>query len=429
MTQICEARKGNITPEVRAVAAQERIEPELLASRVAAGEVVILKNRLHSIEKVCGVGNGLRTKVNANIGTSSDIADIGLEVEKAKVAVAAGADTIMDLSSAGDLDRIRQAVMDAAPVPIGTVPIYQAAIECAARKGGIVHMTVDDLFAVLQRQAEQGVDFFTVHCGVTLSALERLRKEGRVTDVVSRGGSFHITWMVANERENPLYEQFDRLLEIAKRYDITLSLGDGFRPGSLADATDRAQVQELITLGELAKTAWDEGVQVMIEGPGHLPLREVEANVLLEKKLCHGAPFYVLGPLVTDVAPGYDHIVSAIGGAIAAAAGADFLCYVTAGEHLRLPTVQDVRDGVIVTRIAAHVADLAKGIPGAEEWDLAMARARKALDWERQIALAIDPVTARRAREEAPPEQNDVCTMCGEYCALKLVTETLGHKD
>jgi len=413
---------------MRAVAAQEQVDVEVLAERIAAGEVVLLKNNKHAIDKICGVGKGLRTKVNANLGTSSDVVDVELEVEKAKVAVAAGADTIMDLSSGGQLDDIRQAIMAAAPVPIGTVPIYQAAIEAAARRGGIVHMTVDDLFGVLERQAEQGVDFFTVHCGVTLSALERLRKEGRVTDIVSRGGSFHVTWMVANDRENPLYEHFDRLLALAKRYDITLSLGDGFRPGSLADATDRAQVQELITLGELAKVAWEEGVQVMIEGPGHLPLSEVEANVLLEKKLCHGAPFYVLGPLVTDVAPGYDHIVSAIGGAVAGAAGADFLCYVTAGEHLCLPTVEDVREGVIVARIAAHVADIAKALPGAATWDKAMARARKALDWERQMALAIDPEAVRRAREQSPPEQSDVCTMCGEYCALKLVSETLGHK-
>lgn len=428
MNQILEARRGNITPEMRAVASQEHIEVEVLASRIAAGEVVLLKNTKHAIDRICGVGKGLRTKVNANLGTSSDVVDVDLEVEKAKVAVAAGADTVMDLSSGGQLDEIRCAIIAAAPVPIGTVPIYQAAIESAARRGGIVHMTVDDLFGVMERQAEQGVDFFTVHCGVTLSALERLRNEGRVTDIVSRGGSFHVTWMVANERENPLYEHFDRLLELAKRYDITLSLGDGFRPGSLADATDRAQVHELITLGELAKAAWEEGVQVMIEGPGHLPLTEVEANVLLEKKLCHGAPFYVLGPLVTDVAPGYDHIVSAIGGAVAGAAGADFLCYVTAGEHLCLPTVEDVRTGVIVARIAAHVADIAKGVPGAGEWDKGMARARKALDWQRQMTLAIDPEMVRRARQQSPPQESDVCTMCGEYCALKLVTETLGHR-
>ncbi|MGQ9560742.1 MAG: phosphomethylpyrimidine synthase ThiC [Candidatus Oleimicrobiaceae bacterium] len=428
MNQILEARRGNITPEMRAVASQEHIEVEVLASRIAAGEVVLLKNTKHAIDRICGVGKGLRTKVNANLGTSSDVVDVDLEVEKAKVAVAAGADTVMDLSSGGQLDEIRCAIMAAAPVPIGTVPIYQAAIESAARRGGIVHMTVDDLFGVMERQAEQGVDFFTVHCGVTLSALERLRNEGRVTDIVSRGGSFHVTWMVANERENPLYEHFDRLLELAKRYDITLSLGDGFRPGSLADATDRAQVHELLTLGELAKAAWEEGVQVMIEGPGHLPLTEVEANVLLEKKLCHGAPFYVLGPLVTDVAPGYDHIVSAIGGAVAGAAGADFLCYVTAGEHLCLPSVDDVRTGVIVARIAAHVADIAKGVPGAAEWDKGMARARKALDWQRQMALAIDPEMVRRARQQSPPQESDVCTMCGEYCALKLVTETLGHR-
>ncbi|MGQ9853334.1 MAG: phosphomethylpyrimidine synthase ThiC [Candidatus Oleimicrobiaceae bacterium] len=428
MNQILEARRGNITPEMRAVASQEHIEVEVLASRIAAGEVVLLKNTKHAIDRICGVGKGLRTKVNANLGTSSDVVDVDLEVEKAKVAVAAGADTVMDLSSGGQLDEIRCAIMAAAPVPIGTVPIYQAAIESAARRGGIVHMTVDDLFGVMERQAEQGVDFFTVHCGVTLSALERLRNEGRVTDIVSRGGSFHVTWMVANERENPLHEHFDRLLELAKRYDITLSLGDGFRPGSLADATDRAQVHELLTLGELAKAAWEEGVQVMIEGPGHLPLTEVEANVLLEKKLCHGAPFYVLGPLVTDVAPGYDHIVSAIGGAVAGAAGADFLCYVTAGEHLCLPSVDDVRTGVIVARIAAHVADIAKGVPGAAEWDKGMARARKALDWQRQMALAIDPEMVRRARQQSPPQESDVCTMCGEYCALKLVTETLGHR-
>ncbi len=429
MTQLSEAKKGNITAEMERVARDEHIEVSLLAEGIAKGEIVILKNATRQLERICAVGKGLRTKVNANLGTSSDLVDINQEIKKAKIAVDAGADTVMDLSSAGDLDVIRTAILDAAPVPIGTVPIYQAAIETAESKHGIVQMTVDDIFKVLAKQAVQGVDFFTLHCGVTQNSLERLRKEGRVMDVVSRGGSFHLTWMVANDAENPLFEQYDRVLELAKKYDITLSLGDGFRPGSLADSTDRAQVEELITLGELAKAAWEEDVQVMIEGPGHIPLHEIATNIQLEKKLCHGAPFYVLGPLVTDVAPGYDHVVSAIGGAQAGAAGADFLCYVTAAEHLRLPTLQDVHDGIIVTRIAAHAADIAKGLPGALEWDLNMSRARKALDWEKQFALAIDPDLARRTRKAHQPDLNEVCTMCGEYCAVKLVRETLNDNS
>ena len=425
MTQISEARKGNITPEMTHIAEAENIDPQVVAQRVANGEIVILKNKLRSNINYCGVGKGLSTKVNANLGTSSDLISIKKEVAKARAALRAKTDTVMDLSSSGDLDEIREAILAAAPVPLGTVPIYQAAIEIAAKKGGIVKMTPDDIFEVLERQAQQGVDFFTVHCGVTLSSFERLKKEGRVMDVVSRGGSFHLTWMVSNGRENPLYEYYDRVLEIAKKYDITLSLGDGFRPGSLADATDRSQVEELITLGELAQKALEEDVQVMIEGPGHVPLREITTNIQLQKKLCHGAPFYVLGPLVTDIAPGYDHVVSAIGGAQAGAAGADFLCYVTAAEHLRLPTEQDVYDGVIVTRIAAHAADIAKGLPGAFEWDNKMSRARKALDWEKQFDLSIDPELARRMRKERQPDDSEVCTMCGEYCAVKLVSETL----
>jgi len=425
MTQMEAARRGTITPEIAQVARDEGIPAEVVAQRVAQGKVVILKNRIWNTKPV-GVGQGLRTKVNANLGTSSEYSDIEREVEKARAAVKAGADTVMDLSTGGPLDEVRRAVRKAVEVPLGTVPIYQAAVEVAERRGGIIHMTVDDLFRVLEKQAEDGVDFFTVHCGVTLGSLERLRKQGRVLDVVSRGGSFLITWMVYNERENPLYEHFDRLLDLAKKYDVTLSLGDGMRPGSLLDATDRAQIEELITLGELTKVAWEQGVQVMIEGPGHVPIDQVELNIQLQKQLCHGAPFYVLGPLVTDVAPGYDHIVCAIGGALAARAGADFLCYVTPAEHLRLPTVEDVREGVIVTRIAAHAADIAKGVPGAREWDERMSQARKRLDWQRQFELAIDGEKARRMWEEASEPENGACSMCGEYCAIKLVEKALG---
>ena len=445
MTQIEHAKQGDLTPEIQQVAQKEGMEPETLAQLVANGQVVILKNSASSYTDAIGLGKGLRTKVNANIGTSPQFPDVKREIEKTRIAVQAGADTIMDLSTGGDLDAVRRAIRQATSAPLGTVPIYQAAIETATHAGGIIKMTVDDLFAVLERQAKDGVDFFTVHCGVTLSALERLRQQGRLMNIVSRGGSFLITWMIANERENPLYEHFDRLLELAHRYDIVLSLGDGMRPGALADATDRAQVQELLLLGELTKRAWEYGVQVMIEGPGHLPLDHIETNVRMEKLLCHGAPFYVLGPLVTDVAPGYDHIVSAIGGALAAWAGADFLCYVTPGEHLRLPSPEDVRQGVIVARIAAHAADIAKSLPGASNWDLEMAKARKQLNWKKQFELAIDPELAQRLYTEATVQaesseektQTDIhisekepigaepCSMCGKYCAIKLVEKAL----
>ena len=424
MTQMEAARRGVVTPEMEQVAQQEKVDVETLAKHLAEGTAIILKNRV-SPTRPLGVGKGLRTKVNANLGTSSEVADIQMEIEKAKVAVAAGADTIMDLSTGGDLDAARRAIRGAVDVPLGTVPIYQIAVEVAEQRGSIVHMTVDDIFDVLERQAEDGVDFFTVHCGVTLSALERLKKQGRELDIVSRGGSFLVTWMVYNERENPLYEHYDRLLELAKRYDVALSLGDGMRPGALADATDRAQIEELITLGELTKAAWEQDVQVMIEGPGHVPLDQIELNIELEKKLCHGAPFYVLGPIVTDIAPGYDHIVSAIGGAVAARAGADFLCYVTPSEHLRLPTVEDVREGAVVARIAAHAADIAKGIPGALDWDRKMAQARKQLDWTTQFSLALDSKKAKSMWEEAEEPSNGACTMCGDFCAIKLVEEAL----
>lgn len=427
MTQMSEARKGNITPEMEFIAKEEHIKIDLLLERMSKGEIIIPKNIKHNISPV-GIGTGLKTKVNANIGTSTDYFDIEKEIEKAKAAVQAGAHVIMDLSTGGNIQENRRRIMEQVKVVIGTVPIYEAAIAAIESKGALVKMTSDDLFRVLESQAEEGVDFFTVHCGLTRAAFERLRNQGRVMDIVSRGGSFLTTWMVANEKENPLYEEFDRLLEICRKYDVTLSLGDGLRPGAIADATDRAQIEELLTLGELTKRAWEQDVQVMIEGPGHVPLNQIKTNIQLEKMLCNNAPFYVLGPLVTDIAPGYDHITSAIGGAIAAEAGADFLCYVTAGEHLRLPDVNEVREGVIAARIAAHAADIAKGLPGAMEWDNKMSQARKNLDWDQQIKISIDPEKAARLREEGRPEQNDVCSMCGEYCAVRLVNDILNKK-
>ena len=392
MTQLEYARQGTITEKMQAAALAEGVEPEFIRAGIAAGNIIICHNVKHLNGTPLAVGKGLRTKINANIGSSADDLDIEKELEKARVAVAAGADAIMDLSTGGPVDEIRRAIIAETSACIGTVPLYQAALDAVRnKKKAIVEMTVEDIFAGVLKHAEDGVDFITVHCGVTRASVERMRREGRIMDVVSRGGAFTIEWMAHNNMENPLYEHFDRLLEITKAFDMTLSLGDGFRPGCLADATDRAQIHELIILGELTQRAQAYGVQVMIEGPGHMPLNQIEANVLLQKRLCHGAPFYVLGPLVTDIAPGYDHITSAIGGTIAAAAGADFLCYVTPSEHLRLPTVEDVREGVMACRIAGHAADIVKGVKGAMEKDTQMARCRKKLDWEGQFALAIDP--------------------------------------
>lgn len=425
MTQLELARQGVISPEMELVARHEGVEAEVVRLGVARGTIVIPANINHAGLSPCGIGQGLRTKVNANIGTSSDFGSIDTELKKLGVAVAAGAEVVMDLSTGGDIAAIRQAVLAASSVPVGTVPIYQAGIEAINKHGAIVKMTVDELFAAIEEHARDGVDFITVHCGVTQSAIGRLKKQGRVTDVVSRGGAFLIGWIAYNDCENPLYEHYDRLLEIAGRYDVTLSLGDGMRPGSLADATDRAQVDELLTIGELVERARQAGVQAMVEGPGHLPLNQIEANVRLEKSVCHGAPFYVLGPLVTDVAAGYDHITSAIGGAVAAAAGADFLCYVTPAEHLSLPDPEDVRQGVIASRIAAHAGDIAKGVKGAEQWDLEMSQARKRLDWEEQARLALDPARSRQVHGKHA-SAGAACSMCGEYCAMALVEEYLG---
>ncbi|MFZ2949603.1 MAG: phosphomethylpyrimidine synthase ThiC [Desulfuromonadaceae bacterium] len=426
MTQLEYARRGLITEKIQAAAAAEGVTPEFIRDGIAAGNIVICHNVKHTNGTPLAVGAGLRTKVNANIGSSSDDTDMEKELEKARVAVKYGADAIMDLSTGGPVDEIRKAIIAETNACIGSVPLYQAALDAVRVKNkAIVDMTVDDIFAGIIKHAEDGVDFITVHCGVTRGTVERMKNEGRLMDVVSRGGAFTIEWMSYNNKENPLFEHFDKLLEITKEYDMTLSLGDGFRPGCLADATDRAQIHELLLLGELTQRAQEAGVQVMIEGPGHVPLNQIQTNIQLQKRLCHGAPFYVLGPLVTDIAPGYDHITCAIGGAIAAAAGADFLCYVTPSEHLCLPNVQDVRDGVIATRIAAHAADIAKGVKGAMAKDIAMAKCRKKLDWEGQFALAMDPDKAREYRANSPVADHGACTMCGEFCAYKLMDDAM----
>jgi len=424
VTQLELAIQGTVSQQMRSVARQEGLRPAEVRRGIADGAIVIPANPNHAGLRPRGIGKGLRTKVNANLGTSSDFGDAATELRKMKAAVAAGADAIMDLSTGGDIAGVRQSIIRACRLPIGTVPIYQAAIEAIQKRGAIVAMTADELFTAIEQQAIDGVDFMTVHSGVTMSAIERLRAEGRVTDVVSRGGAFLIGWMLHNQRENPLYEQYDRLLELARKYDVTLSLGDGMRPGSLADATDRAQVQELIILGELVERAWKAGVQVMVEGPGHVPLDQITANVQLQKSICRGAPFYVLGPLVTDIGAGYDHITGAIGGAIAAAAGADFLCYVTQAEHLSLPDIEDVRSGVMASRIAGHAADIVKGVKGARERDRQMAVARKKLDWEAQANLALDPARVRKVHGRYSTK-GTACSMCGDYCAMDVVGKYL----
>ena len=423
MTQKIKAQEGVITKEMAIVAREEEVSPEWLRGNIASGRIIIPANRNHNGLRPIGIGEGLRIKVNTNLGTSSDHIDLEEELKKLKVSIQAGTDTVMDLSTGGDLKAIRKEILKHASIPLGTVPIYQAAVEAVTKRRALAEMTEEDIFDVIERQAEEGVDFMTVHCGVTRSSLERLRRDRRLMGVVSRGGSLLIEWMIHTDKENPLYEQFDRLLEIAKKYDVTLSLGDGLRPGCLADATDRPQVEETIILGELTERAWAEGVQVMIEGPGHVPLDQIEANVLLGKRLCKGAPFYVLGPLVTDITPGYDHIACAIGGAIAGRAGADFLCYVTPSEHLRLPSVDDVKEGVIATRIAAHAADIARGSQKAFQMDMEMSKARKEFDWEKQIELSIDPEKAKRYHEGGKSTEKDRCTMCGEFCAIKKVKD------
>ncbi len=423
MTQREAALKNKITEEMKIVSKNENIDLQTLVEKMQRGEVIIPKNKNHKIKRISGIGKGLKTKINVNIGTSPVHMDIKEEIEKMKIAEKYGADTIMDLSLGVLLNKVRAEILRNTSLPVGTVPVYQVGFELSKQKRKIEDMTIDDILKVIQRQAEEGVDFMTVHSGVTLSSLERLEREGRVLNIVSRGGSMLVAWMKYNKKENPMYEYFDKIIEIAKEYDVTLSLGDGFRPGAIVDATDRSQIEELIILGELAEKAWDAGVQVMIEGPGHVPLNQIVTNIQLEKELCHNAPFYVLGPIVTDIAPGYDHITSAIGGSLAAFAGADFLCYVTPSEHLKLPTVEDVKEGTIASKIAAHSADIAKGVPAAMDWDRKMAEARHSLDWEKQINLSLDPEKSRKYREESESSGDEFCSMCGDFCAIKQINE------
>jgi phosphomethylpyrimidine synthase len=415
MTQMEQAKRGTITEAMRYVAAVEGMEPEDLRRRIAAGAAIIPRNVRHDFNPI-GVGAGLSTKVNANIGTSGHHQQLHEEVEKLRMAIACGAEMVMDLSTGDELDYVRGELQKRCSVILGTVPIYQA----VADRKSVYDMTADDLFDVIERHARSGVDFVTVHCGVTREAVRRMDADGRIAGIVSRGGSMLASWIARTGEENPLLGQYDRLLDIAFEYDMTLSLGDGIRPGATGDATDAAQITELLTLGELTRRAHARSVQVMIEGPGHVPIDQIEANVMLEKRICRGAPFYVLGPLTSDIGAGYDHITGAIGGAVASAAGADVLCYLTPAEHLRLPTIEDVRDGVIATKIAAHSGDLAKGVFGAKERDDQMSLYRKHLDWEGQYRLALDPEKARALRLMSEDYDKAVCTMCGTLCSMAL---------
>jgi len=423
-TQLEYAKRRTITEEMKEIASAERLSPEYVMRGVAQGRIVVVRNLEREIPPL-GIGEGLKIKVNANIGTSKDICDVERELEKARVAQEAGSDTLMDLSTGGDIDAIRRRILRETSIPLGTVPIYQAAIEAQEKHGAIVDMTEDDIFNVIERNARDGVDFITVHCGINRESVERVTRHKRLMGIVSRGGTFLTARILHTGEENPLYENYGYLLEIAREHDMTLSLGDGLRPGCIHDATDGPQIQELLTIGELVDRARDVGVQTIVEGPGHIPLDQIEANVRLEKSVCKGAPFYVLGPLVTDIAPGYDHIVGAIGGAIAAMAGADYLCYVTPTEHIGLPDVEDVREGVIVTRIAAHAADLVRRRDVAAEWDYEMSKARSEFDWGKQISLALNPRKARRIREERSPGKpnEEGCSMCGDFCAIKILKQ------
>ena len=421
-TQMEAARRGVLTKEMAAVAEKERIGTDKLMGLMAEGRAIIPCNRLHSALSPNGLGSMLKTKINVNLGTSRDMTDLEMEFKKVQSAVEMGAEAIMDLSSFGDTRKFRRHLTGNCTAMIGTVPIYDAVVYY---NKPLAQITTEEWIDIARMHAEDGVDFMTIHCGINRDTAHKFKKNKRLTNIVSRGGSIIFAWMEMTGKENPFYERFDELLEICRDYDVTLSLGDACRPGCLADATDASQVEELITLGELTKRAWERDVQVMIEGPGHMPLNQIAANMEIEKTLCHGAPFYVLGPIVTDVAPGYDHITSAIGGALAAASGAAFLCYVTPAEHLRLPYVNDDKEGFVAARIAAHAADIAKGVPGAREWDDRMSFARKKLDWEKMFELAIDPEKARRYRAESKPEKEDTCSMCGNFCAVRNMNRIL----
>lgn len=425
-TQIDAARKGIITKEMEIVAEKEGMNVEILRGLVAEGKVAIPANKNHKSLSPEGVGQGLRTKINVNLGISKDCCDLDKELEKVRVAIEMKAEAIMDLSNYGKTEGMRKKIVDMSPAMIGTVPIYDAV---GFYDKELKDITAEEFLKVVEKHGEDGVDFITIHAGLNRESAATFKRNKRLTHIVSRGGSLLFAWMELNNKENPFYEHFDRVLDICEKYDMTISLGDACRPGSIADATDASQIKELITLGELTKRAWARNVQVIIEGPGHMAINEIEANMLLEKKLCHGAPFYVLGPLVTDVAPGYDHITSAIGGAIAATYGADFLCYVTPAEHLRLPDLQDMKEGIVATKIAAHAADIAKGIKGARNWDNEMSKARADIDWNKMFELAIDPEKPKKYREGSTPEHMDSCTMCGKMCSMRTMKKILNGED
>lgn len=425
-TQMDAAKKGIITKEMEAVAKKENIDLEVLRKGIAEGRIVIPANKNHKSLNPEGIGEGLKTKINVNLGISRDCPNVDEELEKVKSAIDMNVEAIMDLSSFGKTEEFRRGLVDMSSAIVGTVPVYDAV---GFYDKELKDISSKEFLDVVRKHGEDGVDFVTVHAGMNKRTAEVFKKNNRITNIVSRGGSLLYGWMELNNKENPFYEHFDELLDICEEYDMTISLGDALRPGSIEDGTDGPQIEELIVLGELTKRAWKRNIQIMIEGPGHIAINEIEANVLLEKKLCHGAPFYVLGPIVTDVAPGYDHITSAIGGAIAASSGADFLCYVTPAEHLKLPDLDDMKEGIIAAKIAAHAGDIAKGVSGAKEWDLNMSKARKNLDWEEMFKLSIDEEKARRYRKESTPEHEDSCTMCGKMCSVRNMNRIMEGKD
>lgn len=425
-TQMDAAKKGIITKEMELVAQKEHMDINLLREKIAQGKIVIPANKNHKSLSAEGIGEGLKTKINVNLGISKDCCNIEVELDKVRAAIDMKAEAIMDLSSYGKTEEFRKRLVDMSKAMIGTVPIYDAV---GFYDKELKDITAEEFLKVVEKHAMDGVDFMTIHAGMNKETAEVFKRNPRLTNIVSRGGSLLYAWMELNNRENPFYEYYDKVLEICAKYDVTISLGDACRPGSINDATDASQVKELIVLGELTKRAWGKNVQVMIEGPGHMAIDEIAANMILEKRLCHGAPFYVLGPIVTDVAPGYDHITSAIGGAIAASNGADFLCYVTPAEHLRLPTLEDMKEGIIASKIAAHAADIAKNIKGAREWDYEMSKARQNLDWKKMFELSIDPEKGKKYREESMPEHEDSCTMCGKMCSMRNMNKVMEGKN
>ena len=425
-TQMDAARKGIITKEMEAVAKKEYMDVNELVKLVACGKIIIPANKNHKCLEPNGIGSMLRTKINVNLGTSRDCVDLNMELEKVNNAVKMGAEAIMDLSSFGDTQKFRRKLTAECPAIIGTVPIYDAVVYYHK---ALKDITAKEWLDIVRMHAEDGVDFMTIHCGINKATAKKFRADKRLMNIVSRGGSIIYAWMEMTGNENPFFEYYDEVLEILREYDVTISLGDALRPGCLADASDAAQISELIELGNLTKRAWEKDVQVMVEGPGHMAMNEIAANMIMEKKICHGAPFYVLGPLVTDIAPGYDHITSAIGGAIAAASGADFLCYVTPAEHLRLPDVDDVKEGIIASKIAAHAADIAKGVKGARDMDDKMAAARHKMDWDEMFEIALDGEKARRFFEQTPPADRHTCSMCGKMCAVRTTNMILEGKE